>query len=415
MINLSLTSIYKYTFLSFIFLNCIFYRDFSYVSLGGVYITELYLVISAVFFSLIIFLRREVFLSRESLLWLLFFIWSSVLLFQDNGSLLEFKAREYATIVYSVFFLITIIILNSEKSCLDTVFIICVAAFISMLYIFMKSILGLGYGETTTESVIRYGNYEFVGIILLYSIFLEKILNHKVRVFNLLIVIACVFVVVFFIVHRSASLALIVSSVVLYFFRKNDLKSQKKKFYLFCVVFSLGLMFVFSGVAQQVIARTVNMFSFDVVNDPNVSWRILVWLKVFQSMGFWEWVHGVGWGYKFPEFMMGERSYSVDGLVGIHNSIIFVFFHTGLIGVGLVLALIYKVYSKAIKLLNSHQGSPLWGLTLSLLSAHIGVLVFSLFNVVLEGPYMSIIFWIYLGLIANLSYLMERETFLIIL
>ena len=411
---MTFTSIYKYTFLCFLFFNCIFYREFSYVSLGGVYITEMYLVISAVFFSLIIFLRREILLRRESNIWFLFFVWSTVLLVQDSGSSLEFKAREYATIVYSVFFLVTIIILNSEKSCFDTIFIICVASFISILYIFMKSIFGLGYGETTTESVMRYGNYEFVGIILLYSIFLEKVLNSRVSVFNLLVVVICVFVIVFFIVHRSASLALMASSAVLYFCRKGSEKSKKNKFYFFFLVSALGLLFVFSGVAQQVISRTVNMFSLDVINDPNVSWRILVWLKVFQSMGFWEWIYGVGWGYEFPAFMMGDRSYSEDGHVGIHNSIIFIFFHTGLIGVGLVLTLIYKVYSKAIRLLNTHKNSALWPLTLSLLSAHIGVLVFSLFNVVLEGPYMSIVFWVYLGLIANLSYLMERESVLIV-
>ena len=67
MVSLTFTSIYKYTFLCFLFFNCIFYREFSYVSLGGVYITEMYLVISAVFFSLIIFLRREILLEEKAI------------------------------------------------------------------------------------------------------------------------------------------------------------------------------------------------------------------------------------------------------------------------------------------------------------------------------------------------------------
>ena len=108
-VNLTLTNIYKYIFFVFIFFNCIFYREFSYVSIGGVYITEVFLTISAIFFSLIIILRRDFRFKKESYIWLLFFVWSSILLIQENGSLLEFKAREYATIVYSVFFLITII------------------------------------------------------------------------------------------------------------------------------------------------------------------------------------------------------------------------------------------------------------------------------------------------------------------
>ena len=412
-VNLTLTNIYKYIFFVFIFFNCIFYREFSYVSIGGVYVTEFFLTISAIFFSLIIILRRDFRFKKESYIWLLFFVWSSILLIQENGSLLEFKAREYATIVYSVFFLITIIILNSKKSCIDTALIICVASFFSILYIFMKSFLGLGYGETTTESVIRYGNSEFVGIILLYSIFLEKILNSKLKPLSLFIVMICVIVVIFFIVHRSASLALMASSLVIYLFKKDNEKSKKRYVYIILIVSALGMLFVFSGVAQQVISRTINMFSFDVLNDPNVSWRMLVWVKVFQVMSFWEWIYGVGWGYEFPAFMMGDRSYSLDGHVGIHNSIIFIFFHTGLLGVGMLFFLIYKVYSKAIRLLKTHKSSPLWALTLSLFSAHIGVFVFSLFNVVLEGPYMSIVFWVYLGLIANLTHLMERESILV--
>ena len=120
---------------------------------------------------------------------------------------------------------------------------------------------------------------------------------------------------------------------------------------------------------------------------------------------------GVGWGYELPIYTLNDIVYADDGYEGLHNSILFYFFHTGLIGTFLFLSLIFSVYKKAFKVIKLNQGSLDNCKLVGLLAGNIGILFFSLFNVVLEGPYMAIIFWISFGLLTNFGQNVELKVY----
>ena len=136
---------YKYLLTLFIFLNCIFYRDFSYISFGDVlFITEILLIIS--FFALLtrVLISYKIKFNYQIKLWLIFFSYGSLLLIIDNASGIFFKFREFAAIAYSAFFFIILALLSGQKSSNLVFRAILFGSFLSIFYIFYKSIIGQG-------------------------------------------------------------------------------------------------------------------------------------------------------------------------------------------------------------------------------------------------------------------------------
>ena len=68
-----------------------------------------------------------------------------------------------------------------------------------------------------------------------------------------------------------------------------------------------------------------------------------------------------------------------------------------------MLAIIFSVYKKAIGILSdkNSNNSILRQRILALLSGHFSLLIFSFYNVMFEVPYLSIPFWVTLGLLKN--------------
>ena len=403
---------YKYLLTLFIFLNCIFYRDFSYISFGDVlFITEILLIIS--FFALLtrVLISYKIKFNYQIKLWLIFFSYGSLLLIIDNASGIFFKFREFAAIAYSAFFFIILALLSGQKSSNLVFRAILFGSFLSIFYIFYKSIIGQG-NITTTEGVIRYGNYEFVGINILFSYFFSKLLSRPNNLFLIVfIVLFCLIAVFVFIAHTSAMLGMLLSTVIILIIHKNNKQAKKINLFLF-LLSPFAFIIIFSAFdSSTTLLRFTRIFSLDIFNDPNVSWRLVTWLHALSQMNLKDIFFGVGWGYELPIYTLNDIVYADDGYEGLHNSILFYFFHTGLIGTFLFLSLIFSVYKKAFKVIKLNQGSLDNCKLVGLLAGNIGILFFSLFNVVLEGPYMAIIFWISFGLLTNFGQNVELKVY----
>ncbi len=336
---------------------------------------------------------------------MLFFIWATVLLIADNGADFIYKIREYASVYYSLFFIFVVMLLSSLKSS-DSIFkTLIVAAVFATIYVFIRFLSGMG-NITTTDLVYRYGNYELVGILILFCFYFAKFIQGDGKGYiSLIVIVVCVFVVNFLIAHRSGSLAMSISTlIVLFFLGRNKRTIDKAVLSIVLGVISLTLiMFALPEIGGRAISRIAGVFDSSIYEDPNASWRLLVWKHVVSNMSIMEILHGVGWGYKVPLLVFSGRDYSVDGFIGIHNSIIYYFLHTGLIGITFLLTFLFSIYLKAITAINNLTSTKNKRIMVTLFASNLGILFFALFNVVLEGPYMSIVFWVTLGLLYNYS------------
>ncbi len=335
-----------------------------------------------------------------------FLIWGSFAHIFDNGSTVLFRLREYASVYYSLFMFFVLTLLTNESKSRMLLNAILIAAGCSILLIFVRYYLGLG-GMTTTDGVYRYGNYEFVGIVILFSyLFSGMLLGVKRNNILLLIgILIILFVVNFLIAHRSASLALILSSVIVMWLLGRKYRTLNRGI-LIVLSLLLGttlLVLLSPDFAEGALSRITGIFDSAIMEDKNASWRLEVWMHALSHMDALDYLIGVGWGYYIKPLYFSGRDYSVDGFIGIHNSILYYFLHIGFIGVTIFLSLVLTVYRRALRAINITNSIWRKQTLTSLLAGNAGILFFALFNVVLEGPYMSVLFWTSLGLLFNIS------------
>ena len=402
---------FKYTAAIFLFLNCIFYRQFSYISLGeNLFITEALLLISAIVLMIKMLITQRVKFDNYIKFWFLFVTYGTILLLINNNTGMLFKFREFASVIYSVFFFITVYLLHNQKTSNLIFRSILLGASFSIVYICFKYFTGIG-NITTTYGVMRYGNYEFVGIIITYGYFLARLISKVGSIlFNFLIIIICIITVVFFIAHTSAMLGMLLTTLIILKIYGGNTQTKILIFLLIIAIPSMLLASSFSPEFAKTLFRFTRIFSSEIFNDPNVSWRMLTWLHALSQMDFQSFIFGVGWGFPLPVYTVNDTIFADDGYEGMHNSLIFYFFHTGLIGITLFLVLIYRVYRKAYLSCSIMRGSPINCKLTGLLGGNIGILCFSLFNVVHEGPYMAVVFWFSLGLLYTFSSFIQKTS-----
>lgn len=400
---------FKYIAAIFLFLNCIFYRQFSYISFGEIlFITEVLLLVSSLVIIIKMLITKRVKFNNYIKIWFMFLIYGTILLLVNNNTGMFFKLREFAAVVYSVFFFITVYLFSDQKAS-DLIFrSILLGSLFSIAYISYRYFANIG-NITTTEGVIRYGNYEFVAITITYGYYLAR-LTSKVGslILNLTMMLVCIFTVVFFIAHTSAILGMLLTTLVILKIQGAN-KQTKNLLLLSILTIPLILFSTMSSELATYLFRFTRIFSSDIFNDPNVSWRLLTWLHALSQMDIKSIIFGVGWGFALPIYSVNDLIYATDGYEGMHNSLIFYYFHTGLIGISLFLVLMYKVYRNAYFICKkSNKGAISCKLT-GLIGGNMGILIFSLFNVVLEGPYMAVVFWVSLGLIHSYSSLLQKD------
>jgi uncharacterized protein (DUF983 family) len=81
----------------------------------------------------------------------------------------------------------------------------------------------------------------------------------------------------------------------------------------------------------------------------------------------------------------------------------------GMIGFGIFFFLILTFYLIAIRAYKSMNPGKFKAYLLALMSCHVCISIYAFFNVVLEGPYMGIFFWIIMGLTVALININKSE------
>lgn len=404
--HISVPDIIRYFFFLFCFCNLIFYRKFSYIGIPfnnpKIYITEFLLLFFFSYFFVTFAIRPILLCGKSTLTFLFplfsFWAWSIVAILYSDFNDLSFFAREFASVGYSFFAFITIFTVKSEDQFNQLVKIIIIGASLSLVVIYYRVLTGQGH--FTTTGALRFGNYETVGLLFLINwigTYKLDIGNIKSIVLWILKYISLLTIVVF-IQHRSATIAVIFSILLFYCLNRQYLsKSQLRHLKISAGILAIIIVAYFSNnYLSSTIERLLS--TIDGHSDSNISWRKQVLVHAFQSMNFLDYIIGKGWGELMPKMYFGGRTYSDGVLMGMHNSIMFYFYHIGTIGVFLFIWILFRIYKFALrtsKICSRVEASQLR----ALLSTNVGILIFALFNVVLEGPYMGSVFWVTLGMI----------------
>ena len=393
----------------------IFYRDFAYLGIsapvpgGTIFITEIviafFIVAGFLKLSILKSLRKWIVFNQKVILYYFLFLLSSVsVLFYSNWSNIGLTLREFASSYYSFFFFLPIFLFKYEEQ-QDLLFrVILIASLFAQLLIIYRAVMGLGIINSTGE--LRFGNYETIGIIILISwLFIIPFYEWKLSYW--FIFVSSVVITFVFINHRSALIALITSIFTVNYLnnRKNLLTILKNLLIGFLILFVilLPLLFFYKDMFSSALERFITIFL--PTEDANSSWRLYTWKIILSDMNVFNWLIGKGWGWQIPVFEFNNRVYGAEGeIFGFHNSVLFFLYHLGVFGLGTFCLFVIKIYTNSIKLIKNYP-KQLQLKVNSLIAANIGILTFSLFNVVLEGPYMSFFFWITLGMIYHYPHL----------
>ena len=141
-------------------------------------------------------------------------------------------------------------------------------------------------------------------------------------------------------------------------------------------------------------------------SGTNSQWRLAIWHYMLKQT-----VHhpvlGVGFGRPTAFFWHGNvydaragNAADQQDVTGPHNSFVNLLFRMGLLGFLALLALVAFGAFRVLRALRSKQLVPLdRALLIATAASFIAVVVTASFSVALEGPYMGIFFWIFLGLL----------------
>jgi len=145
--------------------------------------------------------------------------------------------------------------------------------------------------------------------------------------------------------------------------------------------------------AAETLAR---IGSIVVHEDANASWRLEVWKRAI-NYGIEHPLMGAGFGRSMGDSLAFGETDRVDP----HNSYVAIFYRMGLPGI--IAFAIFWAQVIGVAFARCKRGTAnrlLFGMALA---AHIATAIFALFNVVLEGPYMGIPFWVSLALVQEAS------------
>jgi O-antigen ligase len=122
--------------------------------------------------------------------------------------------------------------------------------------------------------------------------------------------------------------------------------------------------------------------------DVNTAWRLLNWYEVVGGIAEQPWGHGFArWDFFFTTY---------DPLIGSHNSLLDLAYRIGIPGLLVFRSIPLRLLAQTRRAADGSSVSA-HVLPITACACMVALLVYACFNVVLETPHMSILFWIVLG------------------
>ena len=388
--------------LVFVFLTAAFYRDFSHlgISLGGttIFVTELTIALIIGLLTLEVLRTGLVSLrfAPSATFAILFVLWGVVCLYRGRtGGMISL--REYATNYYAIFYLLVALVAHTPRRLSVLTTTIVAGAILAFGIVLWRVVTGEGLATPT--GTLRYSAPIAVGGASTFFFLAAPAATSGRRI--LLAGGACIALLVAVVAtqHRSAAIAMVaaVASWIGWFHVGRGRGSiGSRKAVTIAIACAALLILIIPQVANQTVARFVSI-GID-RDDADSAWRLLVWRLLFSKLEEAPLV-GFGFGDNIPAFEFRGVTYGMDPSipVGVHNSFLFVLYKEGLVGLILLVGFASQLVYRSSRSLRGETSDRSWIASASL-AGFVFVGVFALFNVVLEGPYMSMLFWLYAGI-----------------
>jgi energy-coupling factor transporter transmembrane protein EcfT len=245
-----------------------------------------------------------------------------------------------------------------------------------------------GFEETSTGS-IRWvpGEYALYGTFAAIIVIVRSTVHRRITRVDA-VVLAAAAAEIILAQHRSGFVALVLALGFTALVLIGSARALVGLLKVGAVIIGglLIFVFVFGGTYLD---DTINRIAHTSdANDVNIDFRLLSWLEVFEGVKD----NPIGHGFSRWDFLFLENP-----LTGSHNSLLDLSYRIGVQGLVVFLAIPTMLLRRTRALVQAT--SPQEHLiAITVCACMIAFLVFATFNVVLETPHLSILFWILLGL-----------------
>jgi len=192
--------------------------------------------------------------------------------------------------------------------------------------------------------------------------------------------------------HRSAAVALLGSAfvVVALLLRSPAASRRLVKWAVVAALAAIVGIYAFGNAyLEQTIVRLHHTTD---TADANAAWRLLSWAEVLGGIRSHPFGHGFAtWDFFFNQF---------DPLSGSHNAYLDLAYRVGLPGLITFLSIPLAVFALTHRAVRS-TGPSAQAVGIAACACLCGLLVYAFFNVVFVTPFMSIFFWVLLGVAAD--------------
>lgn len=194
--------------------------------------------------------------------------------------------------------------------------------------------------------------------------------------------------------HRSGFVASAVALLATASFLGGSPQSLRRllKLLAFAAIALAGYLLIGGSFLDETMERLRHTTD---LQDGNIAWRLLSWYEVVDGVID----QPLGHGFPTWEFWFTAR----DPLTGSHNDYLDLAYRVGVPGLVAFLALPVSLIRQTRQLVQRTGPLPQI-LPITVCAAMLALLVFASFNVVLESPQLSILFWVLLGLGAGVLY-----------
>lgn len=384
-----------------VFCTASFYRDFAHVGVNvsgtTLFVTEVGLALIVTLLGIEFIHRRriEIQYSTIGIIVAVFISWGVVCLLRGSGPMLH-RLRDFAANYYSLFFLLVAILCRSFSRVKGVARAIALGTVVAAGVVALR--VATSTASVTSTGVPRYHSALGIGgSFVLFALLGMPARTARRALVHVALAAACIFGIIVATQHRSAALALAVAGVawLLMFHQGRAPRSIGSPGRMFLVgALALAGIAALGALGTATFARLLG--ASPATGDYNALWRLYLWKQLFDGFLAAP-IFGHGFGPNLPLFMFRSLLYGDDPVVGVgaHNSYLFVMYKEGLIGIGLILlygATFLVRFRRGLRSATSIEGR--W-LASAFGASFVFVATYAGFNVVLEGPYMGMFFWMY--------------------
>jgi len=428
-----------FNYLIFLFLiSCIilFSRDFVHINLKifgfPVYIVEIFIIIICILALLNFGIYKDKKIFTDYKLKIEHILLISILLVSFVTGLIKYGNtyvfRHSAILYYSIFsFLAPAIFINIKQFEIFNIVSIFIIFFNSIIYITVRDSIFGGFAYyyqglflfIIINSLILFKNKLINSILILIStIIIYEIIDMKVRAAWVAFLVTILFNLTLLIIFRKKLaiqkslywktsiivILMILLFVGLSFFNLKAFNNATALPETKTVQIKTDLKTKITGYIDE-FKSIYNQSDEASSSANNAKWRIILWKDIIKK-SMEKPILGYGFGMLYNNETLKDMGWAYGDDVGFldpHNSYLSILYRTGIVGLLIFLLFIISFFVKMIKFLRSCQDSAISTYMISILSAVIFILVISFFMVVLEGPFLGIFLWVFIGLALSLT------------